>query len=162
MNQESATAIYWGSPYQKEIIAKITNVKGSEVQLSQTFFYPGGGGQLHDKGRLQYLDTEFSIVEVYKKDEETWHKIKKDKDIQFEVGTEVLLKLDWERRYEFMKAHTSQHLLTHILMKKYDCRTLKANFEEGKVEIEIDKKLNLSEIFDAIKEENNSINHFAN
>ncbi len=161
MNQESATAIYWSSPYQQEINAKITKIKGSEVQFSQTFFYPGGGGQLHDKGRILYLDTEFPIVEVYKKDEEIWHKIKKNKEIQFEVGIEVLLKLDWERRYEFMKAHTSQHLLTHILMKKYDCKTLKANFEEGKVEIEIDKKLNLSDIFDAIEEENNTLNQDA-
>lgn len=158
MNQESAVPIFWSAPYQKEIIATITNIKDSKVQFNQVFFYPGGGGQLHDKGSISYLETEIPIIEVYSDEEGVWHKIKKENQIKLEIGKEVLLKLDWERRYNFMKAHSSQHLLTHVLRNRFECDTLKANFEEGKVEIEIDKKLSVNEVLDAFKEANIIIN----
>ncbi|MCE7741524.1 MAG: alanyl-tRNA editing protein [Candidatus Heimdallarchaeota archaeon] len=154
MNQETSNPIYWDSPYQKEIKAKITNIRDSKLQFDQTIFYPGGGGQLHDRGYIIYQTTEFPVSEVFKEDDGYWHKIKMDKKIPLKIGEEVLLKLDWERRYSFMRAHSSQHLLTHVLIKRYRCQTTKANFEIGRVEIEVDKRLKLSEIVDAFREVN--------
>ncbi len=157
MNQEASIHTYWNSPYQKEIKTTVTNIKDSDLQFSQTIFYPGGGGQLHDVGIILVDDAEFLITEVYKNEDGIWHKVKKNKGLLIEIGKEVTLKLDWERRYNFMRAHSSQHLLTHVLINKYDCQTTKANFDEERVEIEVDKRLNLSEIVDAFNEANQMI-----
>ncbi|MCG3257942.1 MAG: hypothetical protein KAU62_17685, partial [Candidatus Heimdallarchaeota archaeon] len=93
------------------------------------------------------------------KDEEgIWHEIKSKGNIEFEEGKEVLLKLDWKRRYSFMKAHSSQHLISHILEEIYQCRTLKANFEEGKIDIETSKKLSLEQVLKALEQANDIIN----
>ena len=157
MNQELSKQLYWESSYLKEIKTKIVDIRNSDILFDETIFYPGGGGQLHDTGYMKYLDHEYPIIETYKDEQGIWHKVKTKEDFPFSIGNEITLKLDWERRYNFMKAHSSQHLLTHILIEKYSCNTLKANFDEGKVEIEVDKKLNLSEIIEAFEETNKII-----
>ncbi len=157
MNQETSEQIYWNSPYLKEIKTKIVDIRNSDILFDKTIFYPGGGGQLYDTGHMKYLEQEYPIIETYKDEQGIWHKVKIKEDFPFSIGDEVTLKLNWERRYNFMKAHSSQHLLTHVLIEKYNCITLKANFDEGRVEIEVDKKLNLSEIIKAFEETNRII-----
>ena len=158
MAKEFSIPAYWKIPYQEEITGKITKIRDKELQFSQKFFYPGGGGQLSDRGTIIYADKEFPIINVYKDEEGIWHEIKSKGNIEFEEGKEVLLKLDWKRRYSFMKAHSSQHLISHILEEIYQCRTLKANFEEGKIDIETSKKLSLEQVLKALEQANDIIN----
>ncbi|MCE7748837.1 MAG: hypothetical protein GPJ51_10590 [Candidatus Heimdallarchaeota archaeon] len=158
MDNEILIPAYWKIPYQEEMTGKITKTRGRELQFSKKFFYPGGGGQLSDRGTIIYTDKEFPIIDVYKDEEGIWHKIKSKEKIEFEEGKEVLLKLDWERRYSFMKAHSSQHLISHILEEFYQCKTLKANFEEGKIDIETSIKLSLEQVLKAIEHANDIIN----
>jgi Ser-tRNA(Ala) deacylase AlaX len=159
MNQEETIPKYWESPYSKEIEATITQVDNNRLQFNQTIFYPGGGGQLHDTGTIIYSDYELPVFHVYKDETGIWHEIKKDKSVVFEVGKKVTLKLNWNRRYSFMRSHTSQHLLTSVLIAKFGCETTKSNFEEGKIEIEVDKQLQISEIIQAFDEVNQIIKH---
>ena len=158
MAKEFSIPAYWKIPYQEEITGKITKIREKELQFSQKFFYPGGGGQLSDRGTLVYADKEFLIINVYKDEEGIWHEIKSKGNIEFEEGKEVLLKLDWKRRYSFMKAHSSQHLISHILEEFYQCKTIKANFEEGKIDIETSIKLSLEQALNAIEQANDIIN----
>jgi len=66
MAKEFSIPAYWKIPYQEEITGKITKIREKELQFSQKFFYPGGGGQLSDRGTLVYADKEFLIINVYK------------------------------------------------------------------------------------------------
>lgn len=158
MDKEISIPAYWKIPYQEEMIGKITKIRGKELQFSQKFFYPGGGGQLSDRGTIIYTDKEFPIIDVYKDKEGIWHEIESKEKIKFEEGEEVLLKLDWKRRYSFMQAHSSQHLISHILEEFYQCKTLKANFEEGKIDIETSMKLSLEQVLNALEQANDIIN----
>ncbi|MCG3225685.1 MAG: alanyl-tRNA editing protein [Candidatus Heimdallarchaeota archaeon] len=157
MNEEFIMPLYWNAPYQTEVIAKITVVRKNELQFNQTLFYPGGGGQLSDTGSIVYLEEEFPIIETYKDKEGIWHKLDIKKNIDFQENQDVLLRLDWSKRYSYMKPHTAQHLLSHLFHKINDCDTEKANFEELKIDIELSKNLAVDEILNVVSEANRII-----
>ncbi|MCG3254477.1 MAG: hypothetical protein KAU62_00250, partial [Candidatus Heimdallarchaeota archaeon] len=73
MAKELSIPAYWKIPYQEEMTGKITRIRDKELQFSQKFFYPGGGGQLSDRGTIIYADKEFPIINVYKDEEGIWH-----------------------------------------------------------------------------------------
>jgi Ser-tRNA(Ala) deacylase AlaX len=157
MTEDSIKPIYWSTPYQTEVIAKITAVRDNELQFDQILFYPGGGGQLSDSGIIVYHDNEFPIVETYKDELGIWHKINDSENIGFQEDQEVLLRLDWNKRYSYMKPHTAQHLLSHLFHKKYDNDTEKAHFDDFGIEIELTNNLTIGEVIDVVNEANQII-----
>ncbi|MCG3222652.1 MAG: alanyl-tRNA editing protein [Candidatus Heimdallarchaeota archaeon] len=157
MNKEFIIPLYWSASYQTEVIAKITAVRKNELQFNQTLFYPGGGGQLSDTGLIVYLEEEFPIIETYKDEKGIWHKLDIKKIIEFQENQDVLIRLDWRKRYSYMKPHTAQHLLSHLFHKMNNCDTEKANFDEFRIEIELSKNLSDNEILDVVNEANRII-----
>ena len=158
MKEQTSLPLYWSAPYQKEILTKIISAKGNELQFEESLFYPTGGGQLADTGIMLYLENEYLISDVYKTDDEIWHKISVKDDFSFQEGQEVFLKLDWEKRYSYMKTHTAQHLISHLLKEMYDCETEKANFEENRFEIEISDSIVNNEMIMVVEKANEMIN----
>lgn len=151
------TPVFWSAPYQKEILAKIVEVNENELRFNQALFYPSGGGQPHDLGTMRYQGCTLPIIEVYTVDREIWHKTDSKEKIDFQVDEDVQLELNWNHRYNLMKSHTAQHLLSYFLQEMYECETIKANFDEGKIEIEISKALNLSDVVRVLEKSNNRL-----
>jgi alanyl-tRNA synthetase len=88
--------------------------------LNQTYFYPTGGGQEHDTGRL----SSTRVVDVFKDDANscTVHVV------EGEVGLgPVKASIDAERRLRAMQHHTAQHLLTQCLLRQTGYETVSAN-----------------------------------
>ncbi|MHA1416410.1 MAG: alanine--tRNA ligase-related protein, partial [Candidatus Heimdallarchaeaceae archaeon] len=152
--------LYWKAPYQTTLITEIIDIKENNVALKQTIFYPGGGGQPCDEGILEFRNgessEEFRIISTYKEDGKIWHKLG-HKGNSLSPGQQVLLKLDWEKRYSLMRAHTAQHLFSHFIKKKFDCETLKANFEPFTIDIEVDKELSAENVFEVLSDVNLAI-----
>ncbi len=152
--------LYWSAPYQSSIIADVIEVHDNFIRLNQTIFYPGGGGQPHDVGTIDCEGKEYRVTEVFKRDGVVWHKININKnEAEQIVSKQVLLKIDWERRYSLMKAHTAQHLFSHFIQQLYNCTTLKANFEPSTIDIEIEKQLSPEEIIRALEYANKWISN---
>ncbi len=154
MSKKIDVPIYWKNPYQKEIQANIISVKGTSIQLSQNLFYPGGGGQLSDTGSIIIDSSEYSVVDTNKNESGIWYKIDTKDEGLLQKNQDILLKLNWKRRYSFMKAHSAQHLVSHLLEKICNCDTEKANFEEGKIEIIISEKISLEQCINVLEEAN--------
>lgn len=99
-----------------------------EVILDKTIFYPEGGGQPADFG---FIDGK-KVVDVQNLNGEIIHfvegKIEKK---------EVLIELDFERRFDLMQQHTGQHLLSEVLMKLYNVQTLSFHLGDDYSTIEI-------------------------
>ncbi|OLS32037.1 MAG: Alanyl-tRNA editing protein AlaX-M [Candidatus Heimdallarchaeota archaeon AB_125] len=158
MVNESSIPLFWKNPYQKEITCTISKIKENNIQFSQELLYPGGGGQLPDNGVLIYNNEEYPIDATYKDSEGIWCKVLSTETSQFDIDKEVILRLNWERRYSFMKAHSAQHLFTHVLEKLFHCETLKANFEDNWIEMEVSQKLTPDQVFEAVEYANDIIN----
>jgi len=99
--------------YLKETEAKVISIKdGKYVTLNQTVFYPKGGGQPHDTGRLIKGKEVYNVVYVGKFSGEISHEVDQDGLL---AGDEVHCVLNWDRRYKLMRSHTAAHVLASLL-----------------------------------------------
>ena len=110
--------IYLEDAYLKEFEAKITEINAEQkfVVLDKTIFYPVGGGQPCDKGKLIKDATAFSVVDVRKSDNVVLHYL--DRVNGLLVGDEVKGIIDWDRRYKIMRLHTACHVLSAVVHKE--------------------------------------------
>jgi len=114
--------LYMRDNYIKNFDAKIERVGEDFVVLNQTAFYPLGGGQTSDKGFLNDEISRIAIHEVRKVEGEVRHF--SNDDIAFAPGANVHGELDWEHRYECMRFHTAQHVLSRYLQLNYEVETV--------------------------------------
>jgi len=112
--------LYHENSYMYECTAKVVAVEGDEVALDATVFYPGGGGQMPDKGVItwdHYPDQyEASVIAVSKRDDVVWHLLSCTPP---PVGTEVVGSIEWDSRYKMMRTHTALHILCGIIWKEF-------------------------------------------
>ena len=96
--------IYEQDAYVFEFEGTVTEKDGDRITLDVTAFYPGGGGQTNDIGKICGLD----VTDVSVKGNEVWHTVPGH---SMNVGDKVWCSVDWERRYDMMIGHTAEHLL---------------------------------------------------
>ncbi|CAH0730032.1 unnamed protein product, partial [Brenthis ino] len=94
---------------------KVSKFEGYQITLENTILFPAGGGQPHDIGWLN--NTE--VIQVLRKGDEALHFTRE----RLEVGTDVVQKIDWGRRFDHMQQHSGQHLLSAILEKENNLPT---------------------------------------
>lgn len=118
----------------KDFTCEITNVEEMDgkfhVVLDKTAFFPGGGGQLCDIGKIESYDVE----EVYEKDDVIYHVINSNpKKIH-----KVKCSLDWDRREYSMVHHLAQHIISALFLKNYGKKTTSFHMgiEASSVDIE--------------------------
>lgn len=103
--------LFRSDSYISKFETRITAIDGDYITLESTAFYPGGGGQICDTGKI----NNFNVTEVKYKNTEIVHKVPGHK---FAIGDAVQCSIDWDRRYELMKGHTAEHLLFNALQRQ--------------------------------------------
>lgn len=99
--------------YVKECEAVVASVKdGKYVILDQTVFYPKGGGQPCDTGKIIRGNEVFKVVYVGKFSGEISHEVD---HAGLKQGEKVQCIIDWDRRYRLMRSHTAAHLFASLL-----------------------------------------------
>ena len=115
---EPTKLLYLSNAYQRKCesqVLKIAREKKKRIYLilNQTIFHPKGGGQPSDQGTLQSASC---TIDVRKAMFGKGIVIHYGKILQGTIDNEVFLgKIDWPRRYQFMKRHTAGHLLDYCL-----------------------------------------------
>ncbi len=99
--------LFHEDPYLREFEAKVIGKKGKYVILDQTAFYPLGGGQINDTGKLISDNKEFNVIDVQKVGNVIVHVL----DKEYDGGERVRGVIDWIRRYRAMRHHTATHIL---------------------------------------------------
>ena len=79
--------LYWNDAYAKEFSARITMLNGNEVVLDKTLFYPTGGGQPNDTGKITCNGSEYKVVDVKSNNDEIIHVL--DRNLDAQVGDTV-------------------------------------------------------------------------
>jgi misacylated tRNA(Ala) deacylase len=112
--------IFREDAYEKSCEATVLAADENGIRLDRTVFYPMGGGQPGDRGRLRLAASdgggEVAIVDTRKGDEpeEVLH-IAPEGAALPAPGARVTAEIDWERRYRLMRMHTCLHLLCAVI-----------------------------------------------
>ncbi len=107
---DDSVLLYTDNPELKEFDATVTRTGPKFVVLDQTGFYPEGGGQPSDTGKLIVDGDEVKVIKVMKRGDQVFHYL--DKDIA--VGEKVHGVIDWDTRFKYMRLHSGEHLLTGL------------------------------------------------
>ena len=147
--------LYQTDSYKKEFEAKVLqhDVDLQAIELDQTVFYPTGGGQPHDTGKIIWDDNETMVTAVKRHEGKIWHFMD---GVVPEQGTVIQGVIDWERRYDLMRTHTAMHILCGVIWRDYQAQVTGGNMEplmgrmdfefehmKGELVREIEERINL-------------------
>jgi len=112
--------LYQLDSYLKTFDAKIIDTDESErtVTLDRTAFYPAGGGQPSDKGKIVVGEQVYEVIRARKVGSSVLHFIEQSIPLP-EVDEFVKGHIDWERRYQLMRTHTAMHILCGVIFRDY-------------------------------------------
>jgi misacylated tRNA(Ala) deacylase len=118
--------------YLREFDATVEELDAAQgrVALRRTAFYPGGGGQPADVGRLTWGDGRSAVTKVKREGGRIWHWL--DGDQLPDPGAEVHGELDWDRRHLTMRTHTALHILCGVIWADHRLAVTGGNMEPGK------------------------------
>jgi misacylated tRNA(Ala) deacylase len=110
-----AELLFREQPYLKSCEATVVAVQGDTVELDRTVFYPLGGGQAGDTGKMSGGLGPWRVLDTRKgaTADSVLHIL--EPGAQPTVGSTVELQLDWERRHRLMRLHTALHLLGAVV-----------------------------------------------
>lgn len=112
--------LYYENQYIKSFKAEIINIKEENgkfhVQLDETAFFPGGGGQPSDKGKIE----SSNVLDVYEENGIIYHVLEKRPLKIHKVKCEI----DWNKRFDGMQQHLAQHVLSGCFYKFFNFNTV--------------------------------------
>ncbi|MHA1738206.1 MAG: alanine--tRNA ligase-related protein [Candidatus Heimdallarchaeota archaeon] len=149
--------LYWDDSYANEFEATIIDVTETGIVLDKTLFYPFGGGQVSDIGFIipkANKNMKIKVSNVENEGGKIIHFIQKKDHQKLKPGEKIIGKIDWERRYKIMKGHTSQHILSALILDKTGIMTTKAVLDASEVAIYLSEKISGEELSKIIVETN--------
>lgn len=108
--------VYRDDAYARSCTADVVSANSDGICLSRTVFYPLGGGQPGDIGRLEWRGGGVEIVDTRKADnaDEVLHIPAPGASLP-PAGAEVTATIDWPRRHRLMRMHTALHILCGLI-----------------------------------------------
>lgn len=103
--------LFRDDPYLKSCEATVTAARENLVELDRTVFYPLGGGQVGDTGRI----GELRVIDTRKAEGDAVLHIVAPGSALPEIGTKLVAEIDWDRRHRLMRFHTALHLLGAVV-----------------------------------------------
>lgn len=149
--------LYWKDQYMKEFNAKVIKAEDGGLILDQTVFYPTGGGQQNDIGKLIANSVEYRVADVKRSGDDILHVL--EPMVQITEGTEVKGQIDWDRRYILMRYHTAVHILGAVMAKQYNGNATGGQIYTDKAHLDFDCPTLTRELAVKIAEESNRIAH---
>lgn len=107
------------------------------VDLAETLLYPGGGGQPADRGELVCSDLRHAVMGEKKLESGSW-RLYLETQLETPLATPWQLRLDWDRRFDFMQQHTAQHLISAIAEDRFGWKTTSFHLGDQLADIELD------------------------
>jgi misacylated tRNA(Ala) deacylase len=85
------------------------------IIVDRSVFYPTGGGQPGDSGRIEWEGGALAIATAVKVEGGAVALVPAEPRAMPPVGAPVHLVLDWTRRHRHMRVHTALHLLSVVI-----------------------------------------------
>ncbi|MBR62132.1 MAG: Ala-tRNA(Pro) hydrolase [Dehalococcoidia bacterium] len=124
--------------YQKSMKSIVNHVLPEGVELKETIFYPGGGGQPSDSGVLRFDGNEIEVQGVKRIGNQLIHLTNGVKPV---LGQEIEGVIDWDRRYQLMRTHTALHILCGVIWRDFGVQVTGGNMKplEARMDFELEE-----------------------
>ena len=143
--------VFWDNPYQRSLTTKVLSVSGNRILLDETIAFSFSGGQESDKAYINGLAVTNSVIEgnfIYY--------ILSDNH-GLSAGDEVIMEIDWPRRYRLMRLHFAAELVLEIVTQKLGIEKIGAHIAETKARIDFIYDKNISSFLEKILTDYNEI-----
>lgn len=122
--------------YLREFAARVVDAGPGWAVLDQTAFHVEGGGQAADHGWLRTASGDARVVGVRQEGGLVKHLLDPAGPAPA-VGAEVRGAIDWQRRYDLMRGHTSGHLMAKAVWALLGARCVGNSIDLGKLRIDV-------------------------
>ncbi|MFG0318838.1 MAG: alanine--tRNA ligase-related protein, partial [Planctomycetota bacterium JB042] len=130
------TRLYFDDAYAARFSGRVVSVEqrdgAAEVVLDRTLFYPEGGGQPADHGRLGAA----RVVDVQEARGVIRHRLEGPAP---PIGEEVEGEVDFERRFDHMQQHSGQHLLSALFAARLGAATVSFHLGRSRSTIDLER-----------------------
>lgn len=138
--------LFWEDPYLSYTSAIVTSVEGQTITLDQTIIYAFSGGQQSDAGRI----GGYELIEAKKEGLEILYMLPENHCLY--EGQEVVVEIDWEKRYKIMKLHFAAEILLELMYQNYHHpEKIGANITSDKARIDFYWDGNISDTFSLLE-----------
>jgi misacylated tRNA(Ala) deacylase len=133
--------LYQTDSYLQTFEASVTSIAADVhgVILDRTAFYPGGGGQPADGGKLIVSGETVPVSRARKVGAEVIHLLPPEAPLPA-VGTRLQGQIDWPRRYQLMRTHTALHILCGVVFRDYSASVTGGDMDplQGRMDFEFE------------------------
>ena len=134
--------LYENDSYIKEFSAIVLSCEEKDgayfVVLDKTAFFPEGGGQDADKGKIGEAD----VLDVQIKNDIIYHKVNKS----FSENEKVTCILDWETRFSRMQNHTGEHIVSGVIHSLFGYNNVGFHMNDTLITLDVDGPLTEDDI----------------
>jgi misacylated tRNA(Ala) deacylase len=112
----SSRSFYHEHPEELIVETGVLDSRPGRVLLAESLFYPGGGGQLADRGVLRWDGGESAVTGFEASERGTWHLLADD----VEPAGVVQAAVDGGFRQLMRELHTGTHILNALVFGQFD------------------------------------------
>lgn len=142
--------LYYADCMMQDFTARVVGCQAHDrgwiIELDATAFFPEGGGQACDLGTLGGVN----VLDVREAGERILHLC----DGPLEVGTRVVGKIHWQRRFDLMQQHSGEHIVSGLIYKKLGYHNVGFHVGAQVMEVDFDGPI-LQEQLDEIERQAN-------
>ena len=144
--------LYQTDSYLQEFDATIVAIDAETraIVLDRTAFYPGGGGQPCDTGRLTISGVTYPVERLKKQGDNALHFLGGDASLPV-IGAAAHGQLDWEGRYQLMRTHTAMHVLCGVIFRDYGASVTGGDMQPLKGRMDFEFETMRAELVHAIE-----------
>jgi alanyl-tRNA synthetase len=147
-----ASLLYYQDAYRSRFSAEVLSVENRDGKswaiLDQTAFYPEGGGQPGDRGRI----GQAAVLDTRKEGSTVLHLLNRSLSPgRFDC------EIDWGYRFDYMQQHTGQHIVSGCLYRNHGISTVAIHLGEDITTIETDLTEIDDTVLEAVEEESNEL-----
>lgn len=145
--------LYYKDSYIKEFDAVVLSCTPANdayaVELSQTAFFPEGGGQAADTGFI----GDIQVLDVREKGDRIYNYVNQE----VTAGETYHCTVDWKQRYRRMQNHSGEHIVSGIVHRKYGYNNVGFHMGQDFVTIDFDGDLTKEQLREIEKAANEAV-----
>lgn len=140
--------LFWQDPYRTTLDTKVVAVDNDRIRLAETIFFAFSGGQESDAGTV----AGHPVLSAEKDGLDIVYTLAPGHGLQ--VGSEVEIVIDWERRYRLMRLHFAAEMVLQLVYQlRPGIERIGAHISADKARIDFADENNIAVLFPQIETE---------